>query len=166
MTAAATMGTSWTAKVVRFVLAAAAVLAVFMMTAEMAAAEPRQFIQKANGVSIKERTQAQSNLCSVSGGTIDVTPAQWNGQPTGGTHTTCHGGEQHGMECINAKNNTWCSRPRTQPVDPGPGDGRISAEGTATTMQPESQPAATPQEVPAGQDRVVARGANLDDEQP
>lgn len=143
MTAAATMDTSSTAKIWWCLLAAAAVLAVFMMTAEMAAAEPRQFIQKANGVSIKERTQAQRDLCSVSGGMIDVTPAQWNGQPTGGTHTTCHGGEQNGMECINAKNNTWCSMPRTKPVDPGPDDGRI-AEGTATTMQPESQPAATP----------------------
>lgn len=158
-----TAGTTWTARI-SWLLMAAAVLVLIVMTAETAAAEKKVFVQKANGVSIKDRTQAQSDLCWVGGGTSEVTPTV-NGKPNDHTHTTCHGGQYDGMECINTKNNTWCSMPRTQPVDPGLGDGRI-AEGTVDAVQVASQPAITPQDVTVGRDRVVARDANPDDEQP
>lgn len=116
-------------------------------------------------MSVKDHTQAQSDLCWAGGGTIEVTPTQVNGKPTGGTHTTCHGGQHDGTERINTKKNTWCSMPRTQPVDPGLGDGRID-EGTVGGTQLESHPAIAPQDVAAGRDPAVARVENLDDEQP
>lgn len=159
-----TAGTTWTARI-SWLLMAAAVLVLIVMTAETAAAEKKVFSTKANGVSIKDRTQSQIDLCWVSGGTSEVTPTQWNGKPTGGTHTVCHGGQQDGMECYNTKNNTWCSMPRTQPVDPGLDDGRIP-EGTVDAVQAESQPAIAPQDVTVERDRVVARVADPDDEQP
>jgi len=69
--------------------------------------------------SIGVRTQAQSDLCFVSGGTFSSST-----NPFGSTTTTCTGGKNE-QQCVNTTKTTTCN-PLYIPPPPSPGDGLTS----------------------------------------
>jgi hypothetical protein len=74
---------------------------------------------KAQG-SIASRVQAQTDSCTVEGGTIEVryeySPV-FSGAVTKAT-TTCKGGSDDGYTCVNTASITDCSRPLVRPTQP------------------------------------------------
>lgn len=69
----------------------------------------------ANGVSIKDRVQAQRDLCETAGGgTLEATETAF-----GSTITKCKGGTDDGRTCVNTKQSTNCHQARRQPPTTG-----------------------------------------------
>ena len=107
------------------------VLAIMVGFTQQGSAEPKP----AKG-SIAVRVTAQSNLCTVGGGSIEVSytySTVFSGAVTSAT-TKCTGGAEDGRTCVNTYTTVDCSKPFTQPTqapfdglpdtaDPNGGDG-------------------------------------------
>jgi len=62
--------------------------------------------------SVERRVQGQRDLCGIAGkGKMSTTTT-----PFGATITDCKGGTEDGTHCVNTKNSTNCTKPRTQPL--------------------------------------------------
>jgi hypothetical protein len=150
-------------KTVSFLLATVVVLILGVMTTNGATA--KEFSKPAY-TSIKTRTQAQSDLCFVGGGTTSVSTSN------GSTTTTCEGGKQDGMECVNTERMTSCDMPQTW----GLGDSLLGAvivdsvaiapepatspEDPYVDVVPVSDPAVAPEPIstPEGEDKGIDPG--------
>ena len=116
---------------ISFLFATAVVLLLGAITPNEAAAWTR----KANGVSVKDRVQAQSDLCWAGGGTATVGSGVFRGIST----TTCNGGVHDGQKCVNTKTKTTCTQTRTVLI----GDselGQAITDGLAIAPEPATSP--------------------------
>jgi hypothetical protein len=125
-------------------LAAVLTLALGVTALHGAAAKPNT-----GHVSIGDRTQAQHDLCDVSGGTFESSSSYGsfhNGHQLVKTVTTCTGG-QHPQTCTNTKTDTTCTPGRLLPAGHRSGDLAsadlqvMDAETPSPTATPSTQPA-------------------------
>lgn len=133
----------------RWLLTVAVVLTVGFATVQ--GVDARKVTVKA-AASVKDRVQAQRDLCElIGGGTLEVTSTPII------TFTTCKGGTEGGTHCTHTNDETSCTTPsRTQPAQ----DGRAGITDVTDAAIEEPPPAAG---------ATVASGATIvaiDDDQP
>jgi len=105
----------------KWILTLVALVAIGLATVHEA--DARKFTVKAT-TSIKDRVQAQRDMCAtIGGGTLTVT----SGYVT--TTTSCSGGTEDGTNCSHTRNETTCTTPeRTKPAPSLHGDITIDIE--------------------------------------